>query len=160
MKKNLIYFCSVLLALHSSAALAYTHDGVEMEPLFFGQIIINSTAAVHSCTIPAGGTMTCDSMTALTILNPGQYGVFRLSSFDPTVAIWASVSDTTLSAPDGSTFDVTDFTFAPHIIDIGTEEVPPGGILTLEIGATIKTRIGTTYDIAPYRGTYDLQINY
>src|ERR1700722_12135130 len=99
MKKRLIYFCFMLLALQSRAALAFTHDGVEVEPLFFGQLIITDNSAIRSCTIPAGGTMTCDSQ--ITILNPGQFGVFQLSNYDPTVAIWAYVDDTTTTMTDG-----------------------------------------------------------
>ncbi len=161
MKKILIYLCAILLSLHSNEALSYTHDGVEIEPLYFGQIIITDNSAIRSCTIPAGGTMTCDSQ--ITILQTGQYGVFRLSSFDPTVAIWASVDDsaTTLSLPDGTAFDVKNFTFAPDINSIGNAQTPGAdGTLTLKIGATLKTRAGVTYDLAPYRGTFDLQINY
>ncbi len=162
MKKYLIYFYFALLTLHSSAAQAFTNDGVEIEPLFFGQVIITDTVS-HSCTIPAGGTMTCDDP-HMVILNPGRYGVFRLSGFNPAVAISAYVDDTTTTLTDtgGATvFDIKNFTFAPAISSMGgTPEDPPGGTLTIEIGATLKTRAGTTYDIAPYRGTFDLQINY
>jgi hypothetical protein len=157
MKKFALYFCFALLALQSSTALAFTNDGVEVEPLFFGQIIITDNSAVRSCTIPAGGTMTCDPQ--ITILHAGQYGVFRLSGFDPAVAIWASVSNTTLTG-GGFTFDLQDFTFAPDIGSIGTAQAPAGGILTLKIGATLKTRAGVSYNVAPYRGTFNLQINY
>ena len=161
-KKYLIYFCAALLLLHSSATQAYTNDGVEIEPLFFGQIIITDNSAVRSCTIPAGGNMSCDSQ--VTILQPGQYGVFRLSGFDPTVYIWASIDDTTttMTAPgSGATFDIKSFTFAPDIESIGTEQKPAAdGTLTLKIGATLKTHAGQVYDIAPYHGTFSLQINY
>ena len=162
MKKYLFCFCTFLLFLRCSATQAYTNDGTELEPLFFGQIIITDNAAIRSCTIPAGGAMTCDSQ--ITILQPGQYGVFRLSGYDPSVYIWASVDDTTttLTAPGSSAvLDVKSFTFAPDIESIGTEQKPAAdGTLTLKIGATLKTRAGETYDIAPYRGTFNLQINY
>jgi len=157
MKNFVLYFCFALLTLQSSAARAFTNDGVEIEPLSFGQIIITDNSATRSCTIPAGGTMTCDSQ--ITILHTGQYGVFRLSGFDPAVAIWASISNTTLSG-GGFTFDLQDFNFAPDIGSIGTAQAPVGGTLILKIGATLKTRAGVSYDVAPYRGTFDLQINY
>ena len=135
-------------------------SGIEAEPMFFGQIVITDNSAVRSCTIPAGGTMTCDSQ--ITILTPGQYGVFQLAGYAGT-AIWASVDDTstTMTDPSGlTTFDVKNFTFAPDIHNIGLEETPPGGTLLLKIGATLQTRAGQTYDIAPYHGTFSLQINY
>jgi hypothetical protein len=162
MKRILFYFCFALLALSSSAALAYTHDGVEIEPLFFGQIIITDNSAVRSCTIPASGAaMTCDSQ--ITILKTGQYGVVRLSGYDPSLAVtaWVDDSGTTLSDGGSFVFDVKTFTFAPDInVYGGTAQNPAGGALTLKIGATLKTRAGVSYDIAPYRGTFTLLINY
>lgn len=159
MRKIAHYFCFILLMLKISAAPAFTNDGVEIEPLFFGQIVITDNTAIRSCTIPAGGTMSCDSQ--ITIINTGEYGVFRLSGFDPTVPIWASVDDTATTLTGGGlTLDVKSFTFAPNINSIGNAQVPPGGTLTLKIGATLKTRAGITYAIAPYRGTFNLQINY
>lgn len=160
MKKYfLICFCFALLALPCRPARAYTNDGVEIQPIYFGQVIITNNAATRSCTIPAGGTMTCDAQ--ITILHTGQYGIFRLSNYDPTVAIWASIaSSPALTGPGASTFTIGSFTFAPNINSIGAAQTPPGGTLTLYIGATLQTTAGQTYSIAPYRGTYTLQINY
>lgn len=163
--RRLIYFCLILLLFHIPAAMACpagdsSCNGVEVEPLWFGQIVITDNSAVRSCTIPAGGTMTCDSQ--ITILNPGQFGVFQLSGYGST-AVWVSVDDTSTTMTDAAgttTFDVKNFTFAPDINSIGNEEVLPGGALLLKIGATLQTRAGETYDIAPYHGTFSLQINY
>jgi len=163
--RHLIYFCFVLLALQGPVALACPSgdpscNGVEVEPLFFGQIVITDNSATRSCLIPAGGTMTCDSQ--ITILTPGQYGVFQLSGYGST-AVWFSVDDstTTMTDPAGTTaFDVKTFTFAPVYNSVGTAQALPGGTLLLKIGATLQTRAGETYDIAPYHGTFSLQINY
>lgn len=158
--------CFCLFLLHAASAVAAcpsgdpSCSGIEAEPLFFGQIVITDNSAVRSCTIPAGGTMTCDSQ--ITILTPGQYGVFQLAGYGST-SVWASVDDTntTMTDPSGTTtFDVKNFTFAPDINNIGNEQVMPGGSLLLKIGATLQTRAGQTYDIAPYHGTFSLQINY
>jgi hypothetical protein len=164
-KKYLVYLCLVFLALRGPDAMACptgdpSCNGVEVEPLFFGQIVITDNSAMRSCIIPAGGTMTCDSQ--ITILTPGQYGVFQLSGYGST-AVWFSVDDTstTMTDPGGlTTFDVKNFTFAPAYTNIGTEQALPGGTLMLKIGATLQTRAGQTYDIAPYHGTFSLQINY
>ncbi len=161
MKKLLpALFCLALLALPAARSFAaYTNDGVEEEPLYFGQVVITNNTSAQSCTIPAGGTMTCTS--GITILHTGQYGVFGLSNYDPTVAIWASIASTTsLTGPDTSTFTIGSFTFAPDISTIANAQTPPGGTLTLYIGATLTTTAGETYSLAPYRGTYVLQINY
>ncbi|MBU6475489.1 MAG: DUF4402 domain-containing protein [Alphaproteobacteria bacterium] len=159
MKKYLFILCLLPLAFPAAARAAYTNDGVEIEPIYFGQIVIVSNSSAQSCTLPAGGTMTCTS--GIQILHTGQYGVFRLSNYDPSVAIWASIaSSPALTGPDSSTFSIGSFTFAPDIGSIGTEEAPPGGTLTLYIGATLTTTAGATYSLAPYRGTYTLQINY
>jgi hypothetical protein len=168
MKKNcLIYFCFALLTLQGSAAMACpagdpTCNGVEVEPLFFGQLVITDNSAMRSCLIPAGGSITCDSQ--ITVLNPGQaqYGVFQLSGYG-TTAVWFSVDDSTTQLKDsaGTTaFNVKSFTFAPVYNSIGTEQALPGGTLMLKIGATLETVAGESYDLAPYRGTYSLQINY
>ena len=104
--------------------------------------------------------MTCDSQ--ITILNPGQFGVFQLSGYG-TTAVWFSVDDTTTQMKDvaGTTaFNVKNFTFAPDYNSIGTEQALPGGTVLLKIGATLQTIPGETYDIAPYHGTFSLQINY
>ena len=167
MKKNwLFYFCfMLLLVLRGAPVMACpvtdpTCNGVEAEPLFFGQIVITDNSAVRSCTIPAGGTMTCDSQ--ITILGSGQFGVFQLSGYGST-AVWFSIDDTgtTMTDPGGlTTFDVKNFTFAPAYDNIGTQQALPGGTLMLRIGATLQTRAGQTYDIAPYHGTFSLQVNY
>ena len=160
MKKFLFAcFCIVLTALPCRGAQAYTYDGVEVEPLYFGQIAITSNTTAQSCTLPAGGTMTCSS--GITILRTGQYGIFRLSGYDPSVSIWASIaSSPALTAGGSSTFSIGSFTFSPDISSIGTAAAPPGGTLTLYIGATITTTALATYSVAPYRNTYTLQINY
>jgi hypothetical protein len=163
----LIYICFLAL-LNASAARACpvadpTCEGIEAEPLFFGQIIITDNSAVRSCTIPAGGTMTCDAQ--ITILNPGQFGVFRLEGYANT-AVWFSVDDTsttmtsTVGPPFTDIFDIKNFTFAPAYVDIGTSQILPGGTLLLKIGATLQTRAGETYDISTYRGTFNLLVNY
>jgi hypothetical protein len=168
MKKYLIYFCSVLLALQSAAAIACPSglpscSGPEVEPLFFGQIIITNPSVSHSCTIPAGGTMTCDS--GITILNPGQFGVFQLAGYG-TTSVWfyvndasTTMNDTAVNPGSTSTVSVKTFTFAPDYFNIGTESTLPGGTLMLKVGATLQISAGS-YDIAPYRGTYNLLINY
>jgi len=156
----LCFFLCVSAAEASCPAGDPSCSGIEAEPLFFGQIVITDNSAVRSCTIPAGGTMTCNSQ--ITILTPGQYGVFQLSGYAGT-AIWVSVDDTgtTMTDPSGTTtFDVKNFTFAPDINNIGNEQTPTGGNLMLKIGATLQTRAGQTYDIAPYHGTFSVQINY
>jgi hypothetical protein len=169
MKKNLLYFCSALLALQSIAAVACpvgdsSCNGVEVEPLFFGQIIIINPSVSHSCTIPAGGTMTCDS--GVTILNSGQYGVFQLAGYGST-SVWfcvddagTTMNDTAVNPGSTTTLNVKNFTFAPDYYNIGTESTLPGGTLMLKVGATLQTIAGESYDIAPYRGTYNLLINY
>ncbi|MFH1157703.1 MAG: DUF4402 domain-containing protein [Pseudomonadota bacterium] len=149
---------SALLLLRAFPAAA-AMEGVEMEPLFFGQIIITDNTAVRSCTIAAGGSETCDAEIA--VLVPGQYGVFRLSGFDPDVTLWASVADATLTGPGSWIFDLNTFTFDPDIHDINTAQTPDAsGTLTLNIGATLDTRANESYQTDPYRGTYTLQINY
>ncbi len=161
MKKFLpLCLCLVLLAFSSTRARAvYTNDGVEIEPIYFGQIVITNNTSAQTCTLPAGGIMTCSS--GITILHTGQYGVFRLSNYDPTVAIYASIaSSSALTGPNTSTFSIGSFTFAPNINSIGNAQTPPGGTLTLYIGATLTTTAGQTYSLDPYSGTYTLQINY
>lgn len=152
---------SLALLLATTPAFAFTNTGEELELLTFGQGIITDNSAARSCVVTAEGSESCDA--EIILLNPGRYGVFRLSDFDPTVAIWATVDDsaTTLDGPGGTAFDVKNFTFNPNINDIGTAVTPNAdGTLLLQIGATLKTRAGTTYDVTPYRGTYTLQINY
>jgi hypothetical protein len=166
-KTCLLYFCFFFTLLRWTTAMACpvgdpSCNGVEVEPLFFGQIVITDNSAMRSCTIPAGGTMTCDAQ--ITILNPGQFGVFQLSGYGST-AVWFSVDDASTTMTDAAglatdIFDIKNFTFAPAYIDIGTEQALPGGTLLLKIGATLQTRAGETYDIAPYHGTFSLQINY
>jgi hypothetical protein len=156
-------FSLVLLFLHSApvSAQPYDRDGIEIEPLFFGQGIITDNTSVRSCTIPAGGVQTCDSEITLTV--PGSYGVFRLSDFDPSVSVWASVDDTSTTLTNGAaqTFDVKNFTFNPDISDIGLAMTPNAdGTLVLEIGATLQTQAGISYDASVYHGTFTLQINY
>jgi hypothetical protein len=166
MKKNyLLYFCLILFVLWSAAALACpaadpTCNGVEVEPLWFGQIVITDNSAMRSCTIPAGGTMTCDSQ--ITILNPGQFGVIQLSGYGST-DVWFSVDDTGTTMTDvanTTTFDVKNFTFAPAYNSVLTAQPLLGGTLLVKIGATLQTRAGQTYDISAYRGTFSLQVNY
>lgn len=162
MKKILpILLLILFIATMPPAAFAYSNDGVEIEPLTFGQGIITDNSAVRSCVIPAGGTETCDPQ--IILLRAGSYGAFRLSDYDPSVQVWASVDDssTTLSNGGGQIFDVKNFTFSPDLHDIGTAAVPNAdGTLTLLVGATLQTRAGTTYDSTTYRGTFSLQINY
>jgi hypothetical protein len=154
MKRLLALF--LLFSLPARAA-----EGLEIEPLNFGQGIITDNSSVRSCVVPAGGTQTCDP--EIVLLQPGRFGVFRLSGYDPNVEIWASVDDslTILAGPGGMEFDVKDFTFNPDISTLGTAMLPEAdGTLIIEIGATLQTRAGVIYDVAPYRGTYTLQINY
>jgi hypothetical protein len=161
MKKRLATAALAFALLQPMAARAFNNDGTELEPLHFGQIVITDNAAVRACTIPAGGVMSCDA--EITILQPGSFGVLRLSDYDPTVAVWAFVDDssTTMTNAGAGVLDVKDFTFNPDISDIGSAMTPNAdGMLTLEIGATLRTRAGQTYDISPYRGTFVLQINY
>jgi len=159
-KKVKKYF--LLAALFAAPpALAYTYDGDELEPLHFGQLVITDNSSIRSCTIPPGGSISCDA--EITILNGGQYGIFRISDYDPSVALWAYVDDsaTTLENGGSAVFDIKNFTFAPDIGSIGNAALPEGdGSLEIKIGATLKTRAGETYDISPYRGTFTLQINY
>jgi hypothetical protein len=157
MKKILTLLALMLLPL---PALAFTHQGDELEPLTFGQGIITDNSAARSCTIPAGGTETCDA--EITLLNAGHYGVFRLSDYDPTITVEAHIDDSTLTASGGQVFDIKDFTFSPNISDSGGVPAQPDadGSLTLMIGATLRTRAGVTYDSTTYRGTYTLQISY
>ena len=136
-------------------------EGVEMEPLFFGQIIITDNTAIRSCTMATTGVETCDAQ--IVVLDPGQYGVYRLSGFDPDTPIWVSVDDngTILTGPGGFIFDVKSFTFDPDISDIGSAQTPDDdGNLTLKIGARLDTRANDAYQTSPYRGTYTLQVNY
>jgi hypothetical protein len=167
MKKCLIYFCLALLALRSSAALAQADAGDEIEPLFFGQLVLNDTTMAHTCTIPAGAAMYCDGTGGITMMTQGQYGVFRLSGYNTHTYIWATIDNTTMT--DGGTgcggsscvLNVINFTTAPNIVGMTNETYPNAdGTLQLYIGATLQTIPGENYDVAPYHGTYDLYINY
>lgn len=152
---------ALLFLLAPLPALAFTHDGAEEEPLFFGQLLITDNSAVRTCIIPAGGTESCDP--AISIMHAGNFGTLRLSGFDPSVAVFATVDDslTTLTNAGGQALDIKNFTFDPDIRDIGTAMTPNAdGTLTLKIGASLKTRAGIAYDVSPYHGTFSLQINY
>lgn len=158
--KKILTLAFALILFAAAPARAFNNDGVEVEPLTFGQGIITDNTSVRSCTIPAGGTQTCDAQ--ITLLKSGTSGIFQLSDYDPTVALWAYIDDSTTTLSNGGQiFDVKNFTFSPDLHDIGTAAVPNAdGTLLLYIGATLQTRAGVSYSNKVYRGTFTLQINY
>lgn len=158
MRKILIAVFCFTLSMYSMAAEAFTYDGVELEPLYFGQKIITGNN-VQSIVIGTDGseTLNPNAPSTLTSLVHGQNGVFRLSGFDPALQLSASIADTVLTGPGGTTFDLGTFTFDPPINTV-SQTPDANGNMTLKIGATLSTRASTSYSIVPYRGTYTLTI--
>lgn len=126
----------------------------ETELLSFGEFAV-TTNTVQTIVIETDGDQTVDA--GITQLLPGRNGAFHLTSFDPSIAVSASIADTVITGPAGATFDVTNFTFDPPLPSQTTDG---SGNLTINIGATLSTRAGVTYGDGPYRGTYTMLVNY
>lgn len=153
---RLLFFIFLILALPARAV----EQGVESEQLFFGQIVITDNSVVRSCTLTTEGIETCDGA-GIMLLNPGQNGVYRLSGFDPGVAVGAVIDQITplTNTQDATMLDIDDFTLDPPI-DVTPQTPDANGNMTIKIGATLSTRAGETYLIKPYRGTYRLTITF
>ncbi len=126
----------------------------ESQPLSFGEFAVTSNT-VQTIVIETDGDETVDA--GITQLLPGHNGVFNLTSFDPSIAVSASIADTVITGPAAATFDVTTFTFDPPV---SSQTTDGSGNLTINIGATLSTRAGVSYGDGPYRGTYTLLVNY
>lgn len=152
-------FLFAMVSIRSLPAQA-VEAGIELEPLFFGQVIVTDNTVVRSCTITTGGSESCDAA-GLTLLSPGGRGVYRLSGFDPNTQIGAVIDQISplANTQDGTLLDVANFTLDPPI-DVAPQTPDANGTMTLNIGATLSTRAGVTYLVTPYRGTYRLTITY
>lgn len=159
MRKPAFFIVLSTLALVSVPSLA-TQSGVESDQLSFGRIIITDNSVIRSCTMATTGVETCDVTGALLLMS-GQLGIYRLSGFDPNTAVGAMIDQITpmANAVDGTLLDIANFKLDPAI-DQTPQTPDASGNMTLKIGATLSTRAGTTYAIAPYHGTYRLTITY
>jgi hypothetical protein len=94
----------------------------------------------------------------ITLLLPGHIAILRLMDFPPSTILSILADDSTLSRqPSGPAFDIISFTFDP---DASNSVTDSDGKLILRIGATLRTRAGVTYTPGPYRGIYNLMVNY
>jgi hypothetical protein len=161
MRMNKPIFLAFLLMLTIPARLSWaTQTGVEVQQITFGHIIITDNSASRSCVVAATGGESCDA-TGVLLLISGETAIYRLSGFDPNTALGAVIDNATplSNSVDGTQLDIGSFTLNPPI-DTNPQTPDTSGNLTLKIGATLSTRPGTTYAIAPYRGTYRLTITY
>ena len=146
------------LTLCSLPAVA-AQRGLETEPLFFGQVIVNDNTSVRSCVITPLGVETCDF--GLTLLQHGQRGVYRLTGFDPNTQLGAVIDTASplANSRDATLIDISDFKLDPAI-DVTPQTPDASGNMTLKIGATLSTRANAAYPVTPFRGTYRLTITY
>jgi hypothetical protein len=153
MRKRFVLL-SVLLILSWSTKGRADPALAETGLLSFGEFAV-TTNTVQTIIIETDGDEIVDA--GITQLLPGRNGVFQLTSFDPSIAVSASIADTVITGPAGATFDVTAFTFDPPL---SSQTTDGSGNLTINIGATLSTRAGVSYGDGPYRGTYTLLVNY
>ncbi len=159
MKKSIFLVCLLILTVLALPSLA-TQSGVETQQITFGHIIITDNSATRNCVVAATGGETCDASGVLLLIS-GEAAFYRLSGFDPNTAVGAVIDNATplTNSVDASALDIGSFTINPPI-DTSPQTPDASGNMTLKIGATLSTRAGTTYAIAPYHGTYRLTITF
>lgn len=145
----------VLGLLSAGSAMAANPTITEFSPLTFGEMAISGPTA-DALVIDADGAES-HGPTIIPLLQ-GHNAIIRLTDFPPNWALAIIADDSVLShQPSGAAFDVTTYTFDP---DASHQTTDNNGDMTLKLGATLSKRAGTTYTDGPYRGTYNLLVNY
>lgn len=146
---------AVLTMVLAGKAQASSPTISEFQPLAFGEMTITGTTA-ETLVIAADGTESHGPN--ITPLLPGHNAVLRLTDFPVSTLVSVMADDSTLNRqPSGPSFDIGSYTFDP---DASSQATDSNGQMTLKIGATLTTRASTTYVAGPYRGTYNVLVNY
>jgi hypothetical protein len=157
-KLPLIFFLAVLL-FHAPAARA-TGSLRELEPLTFGRVAVTGAPPLRIVVAPTGAETTPDG--GVTLLSPrGSSGLYELTGYAPSVSLWITIADTTVAGSGANgALDLTDFNFSPACTMATPCATDGAGELMVKIGATLTTAAGQTYGPGPYRGTYNLLLNF